>query len=837
MGLGLVPVRADGTCRFGAIDIDEYGIDHQDLTQRVVTRNMPLAVCRSKSGGAHLYLFIQEPGLPAAEIQTLLKHWAALLGYPRAEVFPKQTNVSQRNVGNWINLPYFSGDDTTRYAVGPGGKTLTLQEFLASVRYYEPNLPVDTSVSADVKEMPPCLQALSQHGLPEGFRNMGLFNYAVFYRKASPEDWQNKVIAHNAASVHPPLPVRDVQAIIKSVGKTDYQYLCEQEPIHSHCDRATCVTMEYGVGSRSADHAGSNYAIVGGRICHMKAYNNLLVPEPLCNFEAEIVEEIVQDDGVETTCVFILKGKLAGGRLLPRGRVPAGRFSSLGWVPELWGHAAVINAGFAQKDRLREAIQCLSPHAEIRYVYVHTGWRVVDGKWVFLTGSGAVGREGVEVDLGTGLDRYQLPTKAENPAEAMRASLRLLNVAPDSVTVPLFAAMFRAPLAHAFPADLSLHLEGHTGGLKSTLVGLFLSHHGDFDEKHLPGSWNSTANALERQAFLLKDVPFVVDDYAPPAQKVREFESKFGLLMRAQGNLQGRARMRPDASLRPTYIPRGLIISTGETHPPGQSLVARVLIMEVEREHVKLDLVSEAQQTKHQLLHAMAGYITRLAPKMPDLRKELEKLFKERRAPATLKGEHLRIPGTIAHLWLGVEMALRYAEEIRAVTRAEAEDYRARSWEALKAQGREQAQVVEGERPTLRFLKVLGSLFAQGRVGLLEKSKEMPDPKSHVTFVGWTDEEKIYLNPEAAFSAVVRACQEQGEPFATRMDRLAKDFKREGLSETNEGRNQLLVHVGGRKRRVWCLRRGTIDKLLGEEFPVGRTGIVQRDLPYWKEEL
>lgn len=256
LGLGLVPVRRDGTCRFAAIDIDIDSIDHVALLAKVLARKLPLSVFRSKSGGAHLTLFMQEPGLPATKVIQTLKRWATLLGYPAAEVFPKQTKVTKKNLGNWINLPYFGDEKTGRYAVGPKG-ALTLAGFLATVRYYDPALVVDESVDAALSEMPPCLQALSQHGVPEGHRNQALFNFAVFYRKSSPNAWEDRVTAHNASVMQPPLAYREVQAIIKSVDKMKYQYICEQEPILSLCNRPLCVTMKFGVAHMPWQEAGA----------------------------------------------------------------------------------------------------------------------------------------------------------------------------------------------------------------------------------------------------------------------------------------------------------------------------------------------------------------------------------------------------------------------------------------------------------------------------------------------------------------------------------------------------------------------------------------------------
>ena len=82
-GLGVVPIRDDASCTFGAIDIDAYdGLDLPALEAKCLALKFPLVICRSKSGGAHCYLFAEEP-ITAAEIRTALVEWSAALGYPR----------------------------------------------------------------------------------------------------------------------------------------------------------------------------------------------------------------------------------------------------------------------------------------------------------------------------------------------------------------------------------------------------------------------------------------------------------------------------------------------------------------------------------------------------------------------------------------------------------------------------------------------------------------------------------------------------------------------------------------------------------------------------------
>ena len=54
-------------------------------------------------------------------------------------------------------------------------------------------------------------------------------------------------------------------------------------------------------------------------------------------------------------------------------------------MTENWGAGAVPSAGFGAKDRLREAIQRMSVGgATTADLYLHTGWKKVDGKWLYL---------------------------------------------------------------------------------------------------------------------------------------------------------------------------------------------------------------------------------------------------------------------------------------------------------------------------------------------------------------------------------------------------------------------------------------------------------------------
>jgi hypothetical protein len=180
-----------------------------------------------------------------------------VLGYPKAEIFPKQTRVSASTIGSWINLPYAGGDNTTRYAVGLEGAK-SLEEFIDTVQYYDgvANSIVEGPGPSGAR-LPPCLEHLRKEGIGQGFRNQALFNFAIFYRKSQPADWQNATRELNRQYFSPPLEYRETEGILTSVSSSKYMYLCDQSPIREHCDRELCKTLPFGVGNMPWDEPGS----------------------------------------------------------------------------------------------------------------------------------------------------------------------------------------------------------------------------------------------------------------------------------------------------------------------------------------------------------------------------------------------------------------------------------------------------------------------------------------------------------------------------------------------------------------------------------------------------
>jgi hypothetical protein len=255
-GLGIVPIKEDSTVSFGAIDIDNYdNFDIISLTETIERHSWPLAVCRSKSGGAHIFIFTAEP-IPSSIIRSKLKEIAVSLGHPAAEIFPKQDTIDpKRDIGNWINMPYFNVDDTDRFCISKGERLCAVGflDFANSIRVLESDLPEIVIPEAEFSDAPPCLEILVAQGFPGGSMNNALFDLGVYARMKFPEDWHVKLYDYNKRFLGPG-SAQEVQQVIKSLDKKKYVYRCQEPPICGYCNKALCFTRKYGLISESGSY-------------------------------------------------------------------------------------------------------------------------------------------------------------------------------------------------------------------------------------------------------------------------------------------------------------------------------------------------------------------------------------------------------------------------------------------------------------------------------------------------------------------------------------------------------------------------------------------------------
>ena len=251
--LGIIPIRDDSKCRWGCIDVDSYTLDHKQIVDKLNEYKIPLICCRSKSGGAHIFLFTTD-FVPAKLMRDKLMSVSAILGFGNAEVFPKQIELkSQDDTGNFLNLPYFNGDNSTRYAFKEDGTAASLEEFYGiynNVKQLDVGSIKVERPQSEFSDGPPCLESLTQTKLNDG-RDRVIYQFIQYAKRKWPEEWPKKINQFNYTHFVEPLEDKVIQDKIKFHSKKDLGFKCNEEPMCNHCDKSLCKTRKFGIGGES----------------------------------------------------------------------------------------------------------------------------------------------------------------------------------------------------------------------------------------------------------------------------------------------------------------------------------------------------------------------------------------------------------------------------------------------------------------------------------------------------------------------------------------------------------------------------------------------------------
>ena len=272
LSIGVQACTENSQARFGVIDIDPKSYDSFDkkfIIDKIQEYKLPLIPVLSKSGGMHLYLFMDSFVL-ATKIVSFLSNLLPIFRLPpNCEIFPKQTQLTKdpesgkTNVGQFINLPYFKKSE--RLAINLDGKPFTFDEFITVIEsntVNENGLKQITEsiekkdlegVDDEFTEGPPCLAHLSKIMKNPGFdgKDRFMYNYHVFVKMKYPDDWQQRVMNAPVKYFEPvhanAWEAKTVTAKVRSWTKSEKGYTCTQSPISDYCKKGICVKKQYGI--------------------------------------------------------------------------------------------------------------------------------------------------------------------------------------------------------------------------------------------------------------------------------------------------------------------------------------------------------------------------------------------------------------------------------------------------------------------------------------------------------------------------------------------------------------------------------------------------------------
>ncbi len=563
----------------------------------------------------------------------------------------------------------------------------------------------------------------------------------------------------------------------------------------------------------------------GALVRRERLQNGRLRYTRLANFTASIVADILRDDGEQERREFRIEAQLGACKVA--FRLTTAEFGRMNWVLHCLGPQAIVYPG--QQLHARAAIQSISGPIQQERIFTHLGWRKQGAQYLYLHAGGALGAEGrvsgLEVQLPSPLQFFQIhhPGDPSSRVQSIRASLRCLSLAPDRISFPLLAAVYRAPLG---AIDFSMFLVGRTGVFKTALAAVCQQHFGSaMGAAHLPGHFASTANALESLAFHAKDALLVVDDFAPSGRHGDDgLESIAERLFRAVGNQQGRSRMVGNGRLQQARPPRALLLATGENVPEGQSLRARLLIIELGLGEVDRTILSECQRSGEEglLTISMGAFLGWIAGRYDELQQRLHVRSREIRGQARGRAVHARLPAALAELRSGFELWLEFALETGAIGIAERTELELRCERALQELATLQTRYHQASDPALRFVGLLKAALEDGHAHVANRQGNTPespeawgwrrDP-THQRWIpqgsriGWVTGSDLFLDPETSYR--VTQAFAGAERLTLSHQTLNRRLRESGLLESvDSGRKMVQVRrtLEGCQRQVLHLK-------------------------------
>ena len=454
-----------------------------------------------------------------------------------------------------------------------------------------------------------------------------------------------------------------------------------------------------------------------------------------CDFTARIVADVEEHDVSTSRRWYEIEATVEGRhRTL---KVAASEFTGMGWVSQL-GAEAVIEPGRDTTQRLRAGIQYLSKPVLQRDSFTFVGFRKIRGQWVYLNASGGIGADGFVDDItmslgGDVLPKFALPSPpiGAELAKAVRASAELFKITEGEVSVPVFGAVWRAPLG---PSPLTVYVSAPPETGKSLVMALAQQHFGPaMHESALPASVkNATAASVNELRAIVGDAVFVYDDFKISGASTDDIRlsEKVDSVVRAQYGGTGAQRLSQDGKLRSSGAPpRSVLLMTGETVPNGHSLRTRLLVADMRAIQTRLE-AHKAMAASGVYAQAMSGYVKWLAPQLDEVRAAAKAEALAVAAKLVTDGNaNDRTVMLLAEVAVGVSTFLRYAVEVEALTVDEARQVRRLAWSSLRTLYTKQEAHRVAQDPLMRFCDLLGSALSAGRCHVTTKDGSAPrDP-------------------------------------------------------------------------------------------------------------
>jgi hypothetical protein len=438
-------------------------------------------------------------------------------------------------------------------------------------------------------------------------------------------------------------------------------------------------------------------------------------------------------------------------------------------------------------------------------IYTHTGWR---GER-YISPTGFINADGfhklndVKVELPENpayMRNYYLddpPADLDFVKKLIREEV--LKVFPYRVTLPYLAHIFWSPLAHFVPMakPICLWVVGLTGSFKTSYTGLMASFFGNFKTGDFE-TWRSTTNAIEKNGYFVKDMPFVVDDYKGVDINQKALTS----CIQNYGDRHGRGRMRADLNVGKTWYIRGNMISTAEDIPQGEaSVLSRILLLKIPGRGDSGHL-TKAQANANLLPGLTSKYIQFLCQRK--LREhDYEAMLAERRTK--FRAFHGRVAESLAANSIAWDAAAEFLglEDLTS-------EYNAALQEILQTMNLS----TRDEQAGFVFTATVGELLQSGQCFL--EGYNGADDTEHpegAKRIGWVTPNNVYLLGSLALAEVNKfRILMTGAPLKYTAGAIYDQLIHSGhVQRANNGNPTTIVKINKQAVRVLNFKRGVLE--------------------------
>lgn len=409
-----------------------------------------------------------------------------------------------------------------------------------------------------------------------------------------------------------------------------------------------------------------------------------------------------------------------------------------------------------------------------------------DGKYVsnglMVTPAGIMQSGDIHVDLGDGNFSKHLAFLAPDPKKVRQIGKHyvtdFLELKDHRVTFPFVGHVSLAPITSAIPSfekeKPGVHLEGPSGGGKTFLGILGMSHFGNFGVR-VP-SWSSTANSLEVEGYFFRDALYLIDDYKPgfiPQQSVVR-------ILQGYSGDRGRSRLNSNGTQKRTFYIRGLMLTTGEGFVSDiESVTGRTICLRVEPEK-NLEAGKRCKEYFGLYRSFTPGLIHSVISK-PDW-KNWAKEFVDKKTIALSKevmelSNGLRAASNWALNCLGFEFFATYLVELGVITQERKEKMADEHMKIAQAYLREQMDTLRGENPAAIFFRILGQKLLAGSISV----KELEGMDSTGRCIGQVKDNAVLIFPDVTLEVLAGHFHTLNEPMPFNRNSLRDALVQEGL--------------------------------------------------------